>query len=877
MPPSPYTCRKNEGGSPACKLGFDCNSTEVRGKSLSSIEISREIRSPHIEVDERTREYDIMIVMESPGEYDDKSGTIGNDRSFQTLIQLCNKAGLTSKRVYVTYLVKCKPNFRKPQVKEMKACLSHIFKEIEDVKPKVIMPLGAFPLRLFGLHNKGGVNAVRGEVYSLPLKNTLDGDSTEYKVVPSVDPGFFHYSTDPKVESRILNDYRLAKTVALGKSVQKTTYRSNFLVIENMTHLDVLINRLENHDFFAWDTESRGLPYTKEPLMCLSFCWDYGPYKSDYPYQAAVLPLYKHDPDGTDWKLKPVWDCNELQTVKTKLREIFENPNIPKAAHNIKYDINVIRKHLGIKLRGFTFDTMLMHHILNEQKPHGLEYLADLEFGIGDYSKQLHEITGIGKVLKNTYDHIPDNLLWPYAANDAECTFRLTKLYYNKLQEKPHLWKLYCDEVEPLTHTLADAEWHGHYINKQTLNNLVDDYSNLKRDTLKDIENKTWTNFNPLSPKDTKKAFIDLGYEEKIKDKKKALGYNTSKERLLEIKDECPLADDILKYRNITKIIGTYLENVKNDIDKDDRVRYNWLIHGTESGRLSAKFYHQIPRADKKRSEEGKSNLRDMLAAPRGRKLVYFDYSQIELRVLAILSNDKEMLRLFKEDEDIHRATTATVLGIREEDVSEFNRQLGKAVNFGLAYGSEGYQLVKKGVWRDENQVEHAFTWEMLDRGMARYKSRFTGLMDYLENVPIITRNQGNIYKTPFGRERRIGVKINDPKESIRKAAEREVVNFSIQSTAGAITCRTINIIHQYLVNWRNKNLIKEDDIFLVNTVHDSGVWEIEESLVKKFETTLRRVAQRKIPELKGYEFPCDIGVGQTWSEAEENSKDEIK
>jgi DNA polymerase I len=853
------SCRPDEGGTPLCKLGFSgCRSIEIRGKSLASIEASLELNRP-IAGDDLDQDYDLFIILGTPDHFDDLKGGIGFGKGYNKIFELTAKAGFKKNRVFVTHLTKCKPPKRPPTIQEINTCREYLKAEIKATQPKVIMPLGAKALRAFNLHSSGGINKIRGNIYSLALP--LEPEDETWNIVPSLDPGVFFYSTDPKIEQRVLEDYRKAYQLANTGKATADKYISKFDIIEDLYQLEDLVKEWKQEKLLIFDTESRALPWSVEPMICMSFSTGIG--------KNYILPIYRHDPDGIDWKLKKAFDKAKQAKFGLILKDIFEDPNVAKGAHNIKYDINVIRKHLGIKTKGFTFDSMLMHHIINEQGPHSLEYLSDIEFGVGSYSEELHKIVGKGKVLKNKYDSVPDDILYPYAATDAECCYRLVKLYYNQMQQKPNLWKLYCEETESLTHTLADAEWHGHYIDKKVLNILNSSYTKEQEDLLDEMVKDTFSGFNPSSSIHVRNALIQLGYETHIRDPKKATGYTTSREKLMEFKEELPLASNILNYRNVVKMRGTYLENVSKDIDKYDRVRYSWLIHGTESGRLSCRFYHQIPRVDSKR----KYNLRDMLAAPDGKVLVYFDYNQIELRVLAILAQDLELIQLFKDNKDVHRATASTILGWPEEEINDFNRQnCGKNVNFGLAYGSEGYRLVQTGRWEDRDGTRRSITWDMLNKGMDRFHSRFKGLSKYLSSVPDIARSNGGVYTTPFGRERRIGTKLNDKDKWTLKAAEREIVNFSIQSTAGAITCRTLNLVHNWIENWRDNGL-HPDDLFLVNTVHDSGMWEVKKDLAPWFIKQLKKAAERPIAELDNSVYPCDIGVGQHWTESENDSK----
>jgi len=363
------------------------------------------------------------------------------------------------------------------------------------------MLLGANPLRLFNLHNRGGINKIRGNLFEIPLPG--EDEEKIYNVLPSIDPGFFAYSSDPKLELRILEDYRKALMISQDVKTTNKDFRPDYTLIDSLDKLDEFVQECHERKFVAFDTESRSLPWSQEPLTTFSFCTGE---KDIY-----VLPVYQHDPNGTDWKLKKFWDPATYEHVKAKVATVLENPDIAKSAHNIKYDMNVIWKHTGIEVVGFLYDSMLLHHALNEQKPHALEYLADVEYGVGNYSEELHKIIGVSKKLKSTYDNIPDHILWPYAAADAWCVFKLTKLYLGRMNQKPHLWKLYCDEIEPLIHTLTDAERHGHPIDYDCLWELKEDYQKTGEELLVQMRGLTWDDFNPMSTNHVREALLQMG------------------------------------------------------------------------------------------------------------------------------------------------------------------------------------------------------------------------------------------------------------------------------------------------------------------------------------------------------------------------------
>jgi DNA polymerase-1 len=863
----PYsTCRPDEGGVPKCKLGYGSvnqllfeDEIEVRGNSLRAIEICQETKECYFEGDKK--KYDIVIVKSSPDRGSSSNGVeIGRGATSYNLIRLINRAGLNKNKIYYTNLVKCYTS-HPLLVDNIKECTAHLQHELDRIKPKLVILLGNKTLRLFGLHKEGGVNNIRGMIFDLPLFE-VEG-SPKYKVMATMDPSIITVREDQAMENRLLEDYKRVHKILAGEDVDTSPYFAKYTPIDSIELLKDAVKKIKKEKLFAFDTESRSVPWYREPLICISL---------SVAGENFVLPIYKHCPkeDPDEWQLEPAWSAEERDEIVKILKDIFEDINIAKAGHNIKYEINVLRRHLEIRLQGRCYDTMLQHHLLHEQRPHDLEYLADIELGTGNYSCKIKEIIGTGKKLKKTYDWIPDLILWEYTATDAECTAKLAEIYYKRLAATPTLWNLYCDEPEKVTRPLAKAEWHGHQVDMNVIDKMEVAYNQESDALLMEIRQLTNPDFNPRSPPQLCAALKDAGYENRIVDERKKSGFTTDESVLAEIREESPLADKVLKYRKVRKLLETYVDNIRETIDKDGRLRYSWFIHGTESGRLSARFFHQLPRKNKKRQY----NIKDALIVQPGYKMVYMDYDQLELRIAAILADDHEMIAIFADpNADIHRATAATILGWDVSQVNGFNRQnCGKNVNFGFIYGSQGHNLVKKGKWEDADGVERPITWEMLNRGMKRFKKKFPGISYYLESLPEITRANNNTLVTAFGRERRVGSKLNSNVFATLKGAEREVVNCSVQSPAGAITIRTLILIDEAIDEFIANGQLEEDDVFLINTVHDSGAWEVREKYVDWFCGILRTTAERKIPELSDMSFPCAIGVGRSITEAEANS-----
>lgn len=872
--PDCHSCARE----PLCKLPsiFGVKTVQMRGACI--VECTNGQRDARY----RHTNYDVFCVMDFPGQEEDAAGLPLTGESLDLVEEFCMRAGFDLEKVYITNMVKCKPPGRKPAAAEIKACRTHIEYELNLIKPKVIILLGAMNLKLFNLHGLGGLKSIHGQLYTKALPKCPG--SPEYKIVPSFHPNYFktgRVDVD-KLKASAVRDFKFAKAVldfdpnVDSKIEIKAHATTDYVVCDTVEKVANFAEELNQTKVFAFDTESTSLGFMKSPMLCFSF--------SKGLRQNAIVPFLSHSEDlnsitwkgvGYDVYSTEIFSAEDRRKVCEILKQPFENPEIGKAAHNIKYDLNVLRYWTDIQIKGFLFDTQIMHHLLNEQRPHDLETLADIEFSVGDYSADKRAITGTGKELTHTYDYVPDHILWPYAAMDAECCWRLLNLYYNELLIRPNLWKLYQEESAPAIRSFARAEWRGNKLNPNVIEPLLEEYQARQRKLLVEMRKDTYPDFNPQSHDQVRKAFLEMGLGARIENKKKASGYSADKEALGEMRYEVPLADNILNYRTNGKIISTYLENARKDIDLDGRIRCSFNLTGTDSGRISCKFLHQIPRIDSKRVEQKLPVLRDMFICEDGKSYVYADYSQLELYIVALLADDQTMLRMFANGEDIHMATSEAILGYLTgvERVDAYNRQeCGKRVNFGVVYGSEGFQLLKTCQWMDAEGKTHPLTREMLDEGMKRFKKLYPNLANYLETLPDELRMRNGTLTTVFGRERRFGRRLNESSEALRKRAEREAVNCSVQSPAGALAIRTINVIDAYLQEWIEQGTLQEDDVVLLNSVHDSVAYEVSDHLVDWFVPLLQGTAQRPIAELKNYEFKIKVGVGKSWTEAELNA-----
>ncbi len=851
------SCKLSCGGQPACRLGSLTKYIQIYGGRADTIPSSK------AEAPSKTK---IMIVCKAPDHKD--TNTLGKGRNIEKLGELLALATIDPSDVYVTGLVKCSPPKRPPSVQEIKICMGHLGDELKAVDPDVVILMGAVTLRAFNLMGEGGINSLHGKL----IKKAFPHDDTndkEYSIMVTTDPNALYMNPDPRLQGQMVKDLIMAKAAVEGHLINPKQQDVDYRLIDNLDDLAWMIANIRKKGMFAFDSESRGLPWHKEPLICLQFCWGYG----EDTQTVAVLPIYNHDPDGGDWKLKSAWGHSDREEVIRMLRVIFEDSNIPKVAHNIKYDMNVLRKHLGIDTKGFLFDTILLHHVLWEHPPHDLEYLADLELNTGNYSKAVHDITGHGRVLRNTYDHVPDEILHPYGAKDAESTYRLFCRYYSRLKELPEQWALYVDEVHPFIRTMAKAEWYGTSLDVKVIDDLTDEFVKEREALDVSLKARTFPEFNGDKSKDVARAIKEAGYGRDIETPKTTSGYSTDKSKLLALAKKLPIVEEFMRYRALTKLISNYMKNAKELSKGDGRARISVLLHGTVNGRPSCAFLHQIPRLDRQRIEKGLGNLRDMFIAREGYSMVYGDFSQIELVVLAIKSGDENMMEVFRSGQDIHKATAAQFVGLEDHEVNEHNRDLAKPVNFSRVYGAvEGRSLLKL-TWMDLDGKEWPVTKEMIASGYAALDARFPAAGEYFINtVSDISANAG-VHVTPFGRVKHMGSTLNAGSKWARENAERQAVNGTIQSPAASVTIRALNAMDTQLEQQIKAGVMTEEEAALIITVHDSGLFEVKDEHLGWFEPMLRETAARPVPQLDNWSFTMKVGVGASWSEAELNAK----
>ncbi len=849
------SCNPTLGGRPRCALGqvitghWKPKCVQIEGRSLDGL------YSGHL-YDNKENKYEIFIVTDAPGRNEDVAGIPVAGDALYLLKDICNRADLKLSDIFVTSIVRCRPpKNRQPSTKEIKSCLIHLYNDFEKYKPKIVILAGRTALSLFNIR-EGGITKVRGKLFEKSLPYWTDGPI--FKVIPTFNPGALLRRDDNKLKARVVDDFKIAKSLLENKEPKVEVYRPIFKPCLTVSDVENCVNIILKNGSFGFDTESPDLRFRSSPMMITQLSCGKG--------QTWIIPFYRYDPNSIDeFKLKAQFNNEEREQIKILLKSIFENDGIIKYGHHQKYDANVLKRWLDINIKGDVHDTQVLHHLLDCYPPHDLKYLADIEFSTGNYGAPVEAVVGKGKDLNKTWDNVPDEILWPYSATDAEVTYRLGELYLNQVRAKPNLWKLYEEESYPASKCFEIAEWTGNKIDVNNLKDIEVYYKQKLSESLSSCVLLTGaSDFNPYSPVKVKDALIKRGLAKEIEAPLTASKYSASKEILLKLDDE--LAELVLKCRKYGKRLSTYIDRIKADLQSDGRVRYGFNLSGTVSGRQSCRVYHQMPKLSDERDSD--IALRSLICEEDNFDLVFSDFSQIELRIFAYLTGDQMLIKALENNDDIHSATAADAIGIPIQEVSDFNRSLGKMLNFGGIFGSKGSKIADG---KFENPITNKIEVVGEDRAK-KFIENFTAahpkIKEFMQEVPEEALAMNCIVRSIFGRQRRLP-DLTSRHLGIREAAEREAVNFKIQSTASSICTRTIIEVQKVLDHYK----IGLDKIRFLITVHDSIIYGVRKDYRPWFIQVLKTIAERPIKEIKNKSFPINIGYGRTWADAEKNSK----
>jgi len=604
----------------------------------------------------------------------------------------------------------------------------------------------------------------------------------------------------------------------VGKTIADT--KPEYLLVDTAEKRKELIEMLLQQKNITVDTETTGIDANQAELVGLSFC---------------IEP-------GKAWYVPVPADAAQAQLIVDEFRPVLENDKIGKTGQNIKYDILVL-KWYGINIQGILFDTMLAHYLIDPDTRHNMDVLSENYLGYTPIS--ITTLIGPkGKNQGNMRD-VPVETVVDYAAEDADVTLQLANIF------RPILKDLNAEELitnieNPLVYVLADMEKEGVRIDMDTLISYSKELETDIRRFEQSVYDKAGVVFNLASPKQLGEVLFDkLQLDPKAK-KTKTGQYQTGEDVLLALAHKSDIVKDILDFRQLQKLKSTYVDALPLLVNpKTGRVHtsYNQAVAAT--GRLSSNNpnLQNIPI----RTERGREVRKAFIPRDADHVLLSADYSQIELRIIADISKEENMLEAFNNGIDIHTATAAKVYGVAIEEVTSTQRRNAKAVNFGIIYGQSAFGLSQNlGIPRKEAA-------EMIEQYFAQYP----GIKRYMTDTMNFARENGFV-QTMMGRRRYLR-DINSANQTVRGFAERNAINAPIQGSAADMIKIAMIHIHQDIQDQKLQSK-------MTMQVHDELVFDVlktEVEAMKKIITHRMKTAIQTVVPIE-----IEIGEGNTWLEA---------
>ena len=596
--------------------------------------------------------------------------------------------------------------------------------------------------------------------------------------------------------------------------------KSIYQRIESFEELKLLVEKMMKQEIVAFDTETEGLNALETDIVGISFSWQKG--------IGYYLPVKNN---------KSVHEKSfEI------LKPFFESTEIIKVGHNIKFDIQVLHKY-NVKVSSPIYDTMVAHYLINPDMRHNLDTLSESYLNYSPISIE----SLIGKKGKNQISmrDVSIDKITDYASEDADITLQL-KSIFDKEIEVNNLSKIFYDIEIPMINVLSEMETEGIKIDISYLEKLDKEFEEDLEKLKKEIFKKSGEEFNLNSPKQLGEILFDkLKLVSKPK-KTKTGQYSTSEEVLSSLANDHKIIEDILEWRSLDKLQNTYVKSLPNEVSSlTNRVHSSFNQTVTTTGRLSSNNpnLQNIPI----RTANGQKIRRAFI--PRGSDYILMaaDYSQIELRVIASMSNEENMIDAFVNNQDIHTITASKIYNVDPEDVTREQRGNAKTVNFGIIYGVSAFGLSQQ---TDLNRSESKV---MIDN----YFLNYPGLKKYMSDQIDFARNNGYV-ETIMGRRRYLQ-NINSQNNMLRSSSERNAINAPIQgSAADIIKIAMININSELKKQSLKSKMLLQVHDELVFDVHKSEKDQIKD-IVK---TTMESAVKLKVP------LKIDLEFGKNWLEA---------
>jgi len=609
-----------------------------------------------------------------------------------------------------------------------------------------------------------------------------------------------------------------AAEINFGKNITNTEHQ--YFLVDTQEAIDNLIQKLAAEKIICFDTETTSVDANNCELVGMSF--------SIKPHEGYYIPI----------------DANQDTAKKQvhQFKQILENEHITKIGQNIKFD-QLVLKWYDVEVKGVLFDTMLAHYLMDADTKHNMNVLSENYLGYSPVS--ITELIGKKGASQGTMRDVPIEQVKEYAAEDADVTLQLYNVFKKEI-DHTHLHKLFYEVETPLIPVLTDMEFEGVKVDtdflKQYSNEIAQDILALKDEIL----STCGVQFNIDSPKQLGDVLFEkMGIKYPGK-KTKSGQYSTDEETLQKLAGEHPIVEKLLDYREFTKLKSTYVDALPNLINpKTHRLHttFNQAIAAT--GRLSSvnPNLQNIPI----KTERGKKIRKAFIQKDENHTILSADYSQIELRIVASISKDENMIDAFKKNLDIHAATAANVFSVALEDVTSEMRRQAKMVNFGIIYGISAFGLAQRlGISRTEAAAL-----------IEQYFIKYSGIKKYMDDTIQFAREHGYV-ETLLGRRRYLR-DINAGNWTIRGFAERNAINAPIQGTAAdMIKVAMINIHKQLSAQKMQSKMILQ--------VHDELLFDVYLPEKEEIQQIVVSEMQNALP----LQVPIEVsaGFGNNWLEA---------
>jgi DNA polymerase-1 len=604
----------------------------------------------------------------------------------------------------------------------------------------------------------------------------------------------------------------------------QTTEQCDYELVVTDAQLDAWVARLEKAELVSLDTETTSLDPSRAQIVGLSL--------SVAEACAAYVPL-AHRYAGAPEQLP-------AERVLARLKPWLEDPARAKVGQNMKYDMHVLANH-GIRLAGVQHDTLLQSYILESHKPHDMDSLAERHLSLKTIAYD--EVTGKG-ANRIPFEQVAVERACAYAAEDADVTLRLHRALYPQVERDAKLLGIYRDIEMPVMKVLHTMERHGVLLDTALLAELSKEFGAKIIEIEKKAHEEAGQPFNLSSPKQIQEILFERKGLKPVR-KTPSGQPSTDEDALSELALDHPLPKLILEYRGLAKLKSTYTDKLALTIHPDTgRVHTTYGQAVAVTGRLASNDpnLQNIPI----RTAEGR-RIREAFIAPPGHHIVSADYSQVELRIMAHISQDASLLKAFAEGEDIHRATAAEVFGVPPKELTGEQRRYAKVINFGLIYGMSAFGLAR------QLGLERAAAQQYMDRYFARYP----GVAEYMRRTREMAREAGYV-ETVFGRKLYLP-EIRSGSPARRQGAERAAINAPMQGTAADLIKMAMIAVDRWLGE-------KQRTSRLVMQVHDELVLEVPDGelaeLKRELPGLMTGVAKLAVP------LVADVGSGPNWDKA---------